>query len=126
MLDAVYVDAKDEKRIVAIKPKPPFWPVFQVATTKEESGVLLMQNGPPESSPEARRCFWWRRGRVERYLKHRGAIWMAAVVPVAAWRALPAPAKDEDLVEGVPLLGGLRRVRPRSRFGRRLLPRAAE
>ncbi|MDP2954273.1 MAG: recombinase family protein, partial [Chloroflexota bacterium] len=32
MLDAVYVDAKEEKRIVAIKPKPPFRPVFQVAT----------------------------------------------------------------------------------------------
>ncbi len=35
MLDAVYVDAKDEKRIVAIKPKPPFWPVFRVTITKE-------------------------------------------------------------------------------------------
>ncbi len=34
VLDAVYVDAKDEKRIVAIKPKPPFVPIFQVATTK--------------------------------------------------------------------------------------------
>jgi site-specific DNA recombinase len=64
MLDAVYVDAKEEKRIVAIKPKPPFRPVFQVATTKEGSGVMLL-NEPPENTPEARSCFWWRRGRVE-------------------------------------------------------------
>lgn len=64
MLDAVYVDAKAEKNIVAIKPKPPFRPVFQVALTKEESGVILL-NGPPDESPEAPLCFWWRRGRVE-------------------------------------------------------------
>jgi len=64
MLDAVYVDAKQEKRIIAIKPKPPFRPVFHVAATKEGSGVILL-NEPPENSPEARPCFWWRRGRVE-------------------------------------------------------------
>jgi len=64
MLDAVYVDAREEKRIVAIKPKPPFRPVFQVATTKEGSGVALLSE-PPEETPEARPCFWWRRGRVE-------------------------------------------------------------
>jgi len=64
MLDAVYVDAKQEKRIVAIKPKPPFRPVFHVAATKEGSGVILL-NEPPENAPEARSCFWWRRGRVE-------------------------------------------------------------
>ena len=29
MLDAVYVDAKDERRIVAIRPKVPFKPVFR-------------------------------------------------------------------------------------------------
>ena len=49
MLDAVYVDAKEEKRIVGIKPKPPFRPIFQVATTKEGSSVLLMKE-PPEST----------------------------------------------------------------------------
>ena len=32
MLEAVYVDIKDERRIVAIRPKAPFKPVFQVAT----------------------------------------------------------------------------------------------
>ena len=45
------------------KPKPPFRPIFQVATTKEGSGVLLMKE-PPDSDPEAP-CLWWRRGRVE-------------------------------------------------------------
>ncbi len=63
MLDAVYVDAKEEKRIVGIKPKPAFMPVFQVATAKEGSGVVLLKE-PPADSPEAP-CLWWRRGRVE-------------------------------------------------------------
>jgi len=31
MLDAIYADAKQTKSIIAIKPKPPFKPVFQVA-----------------------------------------------------------------------------------------------
>lgn len=41
MLDAVYVDAKEEKSIVAVKPKPAFRPIFEVATTKQGSGVML-------------------------------------------------------------------------------------
>ncbi len=64
MLDAVYVDMKDSRTIVAIKPKAPFRPIFQVATTREGSGVMLL-NEPPDTDPEAHRCFWWRRGRVE-------------------------------------------------------------
>ena len=64
MLDAVYVDAKEEKCIVAIKPEPPFIPVFQVATTKKGSGVTLLKE-PPVYSPETLSFFWWRRGRVE-------------------------------------------------------------
>ena len=74
MLDAVYVDARGPKRIVALKPKPAFRPVFQVATTREGSGVELLTNEPPEESPEARRCFWWRRGRVGLGLKHGFSI----------------------------------------------------
>ena len=76
MLDAVYVDARDEKRIVAIKPKAPFKPVFQVATTREGSGVALVHDPdaeprtsdqPPPGGQEADgvSCSWWRRGRVE-------------------------------------------------------------
>jgi len=70
MLDAVYVDAKAEKAIVAIQPKAPFRPIFHVATTKEGSGVLLIKE-PPEITPEADPCSWWRRGRVELPVQER-------------------------------------------------------
>src|SRR5690606_1482441 len=54
-----YVDAREEKRIVAIKPA--FRPVFLVATTKEGSGIELLTSEPPQevTAPEARPCFWW-------------------------------------------------------------------
>ena len=68
MLDAVYVDSKVDKAIVAIKPKPPFRPIFEVATTKTESEVMLIKEPPELHDPEAR-CFWWRRRRVELPLK---------------------------------------------------------
>ena len=47
MLDAVYVDSK-ENTIVAIKPKAPFKPVFEVATTRKGSEVALVHD--PEAS----------------------------------------------------------------------------
>lgn len=47
MLDGVYVDAKVSKAIIAIKPKPAFRPVFQVATTRENSGIQLINEGAP-------------------------------------------------------------------------------
>jgi hypothetical protein len=65
MLDAVYVDSKETRSIVAVKPKPPFRPVFQVATTREGSGILLINEPLDPEDPEARSCSWWRRGRVE-------------------------------------------------------------
>ena len=43
MLEAVYVDHKDAKSVVAIQPKPAFRAVFQVATTREGSGVILIK-----------------------------------------------------------------------------------
>ena len=49
MLDAVYVDAKQYKTIVAIKPKPPFIPIFQVAVSKKESDIRII-NEPLETS----------------------------------------------------------------------------
>ena len=67
MLQAVYVDTVEEKSIVAIRPKPAFQPLFEVATTREGSDVALI-NEPPLTSNEpeaADSCFWWRRGRVE-------------------------------------------------------------
>ena len=42
MLDAVYVDAKNTKSIIAIKPKPPFKPVFQVAASREGSDIRIL------------------------------------------------------------------------------------
>ena len=33
MLDAVYVDTVEERRIVAIRPRPAFRPLFEIATT---------------------------------------------------------------------------------------------
>jgi len=49
MLDAVYVDAKKTKSIIAIKPKPPFKPVFQVAASREGSDIRIL-NEPLEGS----------------------------------------------------------------------------
>ena len=88
MLDAVYVDSK-ENMIVAIKPKAPFKPVFEVATTREGSEVVLVhdtevvpqiayQAPPHEHELEAESCSWWRRGRVELGLKHGIAVALAA------------------------------------------------
>ena len=66
MLDAVYVDTVEEKSIVAIRPKPAFRPLFEVATTREGSDVVLINEPPQAFEPEAAgSCFWWRRGRVE-------------------------------------------------------------
>jgi len=65
MLDEVYFDAKETRSIVAIKPKPAFMPIFQVATTREGSDVVLMKDLPPALPPEAgpmSPCCWWRRG----------------------------------------------------------------
>ena len=65
MLDAIYVDSKEDRAIVVLKPKPAFRAVFQIATTREGSGVVLYNENSPEAftSPEDKSpCFWWRRG----------------------------------------------------------------
>ncbi|MCZ6615148.1 MAG: hypothetical protein O6920_05155 [Chloroflexi bacterium] len=79
MLEAVYVDAKDERRIVAIRPKPPFMPVFMTASTSEESWMELTHE-PPGVAPEAQTdsCSWWRRGGVELHLKRKLSVLVAA------------------------------------------------
>lgn len=46
MLDSVYVDAKDEKRVVAIRPKPAFQSLFCMALMKEGSGVVMTSHEP--------------------------------------------------------------------------------
>jgi hypothetical protein len=67
MPEAIYVDAVEEKRVVGIRPKPAFRPVFQVAMPREGSGVILIQQAPQSVEGEglANPCSWWRRGRVE-------------------------------------------------------------
>ena len=49
MLDAVYVDAKNTKSVIAIRPKTPFKPVFQVAASREGSDIRIL-NEPVEGS----------------------------------------------------------------------------
>ena len=68
MLDAVYIDAKNNL-IVAIRPKPPFRPVFQVAASREGTGIrivneplessslFLVETGESRTSPETRLSF---------------------------------------------------------------------
>jgi len=67
MLESVYVDAKEEHRVVAIKPKPPFRPLFEIATTREGSGVILTNEAPArlDEADAGVMCSWWRRGGVE-------------------------------------------------------------
>ena len=67
MLDAVYVDTVEEQSVVAIRPKPAFRPIFEVATTRAGSGIALINQTPQtQDEPEASEsCSWWRRGRVE-------------------------------------------------------------
>ena len=43
------------ERVVAVKPEPPFRPIFEVATIREGSGVNIISE-PPEVTHEARMC----------------------------------------------------------------------
>ena len=69
MLDGVYVDMKGCQSVIAIKPKPSFKAVLQVATTRAGSGITLISKEPSRSSRNGSfaedLCSWWRRGRVE-------------------------------------------------------------
>ena len=54
MLDAVCVDTVEERAVMAIRPKPAFRPIFEVATTRAGSGILLVNETPLDcQSPEA-------------------------------------------------------------------------
>ena len=74
MLDAVYMECKEEKSIVGIRPKPAFRPLFEIATMRTGSGVHLIYSVDTEERGASSRvedasdsvpCSWWRRGRVE-------------------------------------------------------------
>ena len=79
LLNAVHVDTVKEKSVVAIPPKPAFRPIFAVATTRGGSGIVLINETPPDpEGPEAESlCSWWRRGRVELH-RERGLIVLLA------------------------------------------------
>ena len=108
MLDAVYVDTKEAGAIVTIKPKPPFRPVFQVATTKERSAVEII-NGPPEVVSEGPLCFWWRRGRVELPVQKNP---IGSIYRLIRQFILARPLSAERLRPGQPIF--LRRPLPAS------------
>jgi hypothetical protein len=77
MLDAVYVDAVEEKAIVAIRAKPAFRPLLEIATTRQGSGIVLITQ-PPRHVGAADPCSWWRRGRVEAFREHGSLCLLAA------------------------------------------------
>jgi site-specific DNA recombinase len=57
MLDAVfYVEAKKTHSIVAVRPKPPFRPIFQVAASHADADVKII-NEPPGALPEGSPLF---------------------------------------------------------------------
>ena len=69
MLEAVYVERKEEKRIVGIKSKPAFRPIFEIAETRFRSGITLIKDIDNNKAPsvgddatETEPCLWWRRG----------------------------------------------------------------
>ncbi len=75
MLEAVYVDHKEDKAVVAIQPKPAFRAVFQVATTRADSGVILIKEPPDPSQKAPSPCSWWRRGRNSTMNTGWGCCW---------------------------------------------------
>ena len=97
ILDAVYVDTVEEKAIVALRPKPAFRPLFEIAITRKGSDVVLINEPPPASNePEAAdSCFWWRRGRVE--LPVQKVPWLDMLQACSAVCVLPLPASADGI-----------------------------
>jgi len=86
MLDAVYVDTVDEKSVAASRP------LFEVATTREGSGIALI-NQTPQTRDEAEAsesCAWWKRGRVELKTWPRRSL-MHSVISPGLWPAWRHP-----------------------------------
>ena len=86
----------EEKSIVAIRPKPAFMPILEVATTRVDSGVVLISEKelpPVDADQEAATspCLWWRRGRVELGLKH-GLVLLVAAYWARSTASIPALA----------------------------------
>lgn len=56
MLDAVYIDFKKSRSIIAVKPKPPFKPIFQIAVSKKGSKIHIL-NEPLSDKPNGSSLF---------------------------------------------------------------------
>lgn len=65
LLDGVYVDMKETRSVVGIRPTAAFAPLFQAVTTARGCGVELVKNTqPPAGGPgTADQSLWWSRGR---------------------------------------------------------------
>ena len=94
MLDAMYVDTVDEKRIVAIRPKPSFRLLPEIATTRKGSKFVLVHDGvggsentygsPPHVyATESHMCFCW--GWEGKLYREHGI----QVLLDAAWQVRP-------------------------------------
>ena len=99
MLEAVYVDTIEEKSIVAIRPKPAFIPLFEIATTRADSGVVLISEKelpPVDEDQEAATspCLWWRRGRVELPVQKTPRQNILQAYPVILSRSLKLPPAE--------------------------------
>jgi len=137
MLEAVYVDPVEERSIVGFRPKPAFQALFQMAATKEGSGVALINQGAcpdNESVPtqgrycgETAMCSWWRRGRVELPVQKapRSDILQAYPVFCSRLRELP-PAGITPRPADFSLTARYRRERGRIPDLWRPLPRLRE
>ena len=92
MLDEVYVGTVDEEAIVTIRPKPAFRLLFEIATTREGSGIALINQTPQirNEAEASESCSWWKRGRVE--LKTWPRRWLThSVIPPGLWPAWRHP-----------------------------------
>jgi hypothetical protein len=80
MLAAVYVETVEERAVVALQPKPAFQALFQLATTREGSGVVLYpeHENPPIASGDSIPCLWWRRGRLHLHRNTATNEWWSA------------------------------------------------
>ena len=48
LLSAVYVDNVDENRVVTIRPESAFRPLFEIAVTRRDSGIILISEKAKE------------------------------------------------------------------------------
>ena len=102
MLDAVYVDVKKTKSIIAIKPQPPFIPIFQIAATKGGANIHII-NEPIRTQSGSPAVFMVETGKS----RTRSETLMAFANATTKYENTGAPSDVEGRVFLV----------PRARFG---------